>query len=75
MASDNEELNQAWADVASRLPEGWELSGLRCASTGLGPDQRSEEWIAVATGPEGEELRHQSADPVTALRGLVADTR
>ena len=32
-----------WAEVEEQLPPGWRLDGLRCASTGLTPEERSEE--------------------------------
>jgi hypothetical protein len=51
---------------------GWQVDGLRCASDGLAPDQRSDDWIAVALGPDGEERRVRDSDPFAALDGLVA---
>jgi hypothetical protein len=69
--SDTNELNRLWEEVEAQLPDGWSLHGLRCASTGLSPDQRSEEWIAVAVGPSGEERTSRAEEPETALRGLI----
>ena len=65
------DLTSVWAEVETRLPPGWTLDGLRCASTGLSPAQRSEDWIAVAAGPEGEVRTHRAAEPESALRGLA----
>jgi hypothetical protein len=69
--SDTNELNRLWEEVGAQLPDGWSLDGLRCASTGLSPDQRSEEWIAVAVGPSGEERTSRAEELETALRGLI----
>ena len=71
MSTDPSDLSGIWADTAASLPPGWELGGLRCASTGLTPEDRSEEWIAVATGPDGLEVKHQATEPRDALEGLV----
>jgi len=30
------------------MPLGWHLDSLRCTSTGLAPEQRSDRWVAVA---------------------------
>ena len=71
MSTDPSDLSRIWADTAASLPPGWELGGLRCASAGLTPEDRSEEWIAVATGPAGREVKYQAAEPREALEGLV----
>ena len=64
-------LTSVWAEVERELPAGWTLDGLRCASTGLSPDRRSDDWIAVAVGPEGEERTYRANEPDSALRGLA----
>jgi hypothetical protein len=64
-------LTRAWTTAQGRLPEGWALDGLRCASTGLSAESRSDEWVAVAVGPTGEQRSHQAADAVSALEGLA----
>ena len=64
------DLSGVWAEVEERLPPGWRLDGLRCASTSLAPADRSEEWVAVVVGPAGETRTNHAADPVDALRGL-----
>lgn len=69
----SERLGSAWASAQGRLPEGWTLEGLRCASTGLAEGQRSEDWVAVATSAGGAERTYRSSDPIAALDGLVAD--
>jgi hypothetical protein len=71
MSADPSDLARVWADTAASLPPGWELGGLRCASTGLTPEDRSEEWIVIATGPDGLEVKHQAAEPRDALEGLL----
>ena len=68
---DADDLAEAWRAAQARLPQGWTLEGLRCASTGLTPGQRSEDWVAVATGPSGEEQSHRAEDPRSALEGLA----
>ena len=72
MEADADGVTQAWADAEAGLPDGWHLDGLRCASAGLAPDLRSEEWIAVALGPDGVEQRHRASEPISALAGLVS---
>lgn len=65
------DLARVWAEVEERLPPGWRLDGLRCASTSLAPEDRSEEWVAVAIGPADETRRFRAANPDDALRGLT----
>ena len=67
-----DDLRAAWTQAQSRLPEGWQLEALRCASTSLHPEDRSDDWIAVALGPDGEERTARGEDPVLALAALVA---
>jgi len=69
--ADANELTEIWQQTQAALPAGWKLDSLRCASEGLAPDKRSADWIAVAVGPNGEELRARAADPVAALLRLV----
>ena len=69
-ASDN--LSVAWAEAQARLPEGSSLVGLRCASTGLGPGQRSDDWVAVAVGPDEAEREARAEDPIEALAALAS---
>lgn len=65
------DLAAVWDEIADRLPDGWSLDGLRCASTGLSEAQRSEDWVAVASGPDGEQREHRASQPIDALRGLA----
>lgn len=67
------DLGSAWQAAQARLPDGWQLESLRCASAGLDPADRSDDWIAVALGPDGEERRFRAADPVEALLGLAGE--
>jgi hypothetical protein len=62
---------EAWTTTQERLPDGWTLDSLRCASTGLEHGRRSEDWVAVAVGPSAEERTYQDADAFSALGGLV----
>ncbi len=52
-AEEPDKLARAWAATDAELPLGWGLDSLRCASTGLTPEARSAEWLAVAIGPGG----------------------
>ena len=72
---DPDALTRVWRATQANLPLGWTLDALRCASTGLLPDQRSGEWIAVALGPGGARQTHRAADPMAALTGLGAILR
>ena len=67
------DLSHVWGEVEERLPPGWRLDGLRCASTGLAAEDRSEDWVAVAGGPRGETRTHRAAEPGVALRGLTTE--
>ena len=70
---DSERLAAEWLRAAEALTPGWTLDSLRCASTGLSPDERSTDWVAVAVSSTRVERSHRAADPVAALDGLVAD--
>ncbi len=69
--TDRDTLATAWAVTQARLPEGWTLDGLRCASSGLGVDERSDDWIAVALGPGSGEREARASDPLEALAALA----
>jgi hypothetical protein len=69
--TDSDTVGTAWAAAQARLPEGWTLDGLLCASTGLGVDERSDDWIAVALGPRSEEREARAGDPIEALSALA----
>lgn len=72
-ASDQpDDLTIAWKRTQDRLPPGWTLDSLRCAST-LASGDRSDDWVAVAIEESGEEHRFRAADPVAALDGLRAE--
>ena len=75
VTDDLPDLTEAWNRAASALPDGWHLDSLRCASTGLEAAQRSDDWIAVAIGPAGEERSFRANDPVAALQGISETTR
>jgi hypothetical protein len=66
-----DDLTATWREVQAQLPPGWTLDGLRCASTGLAIGQRSDDWIAVAVGPQDQQREHRAQDPLGALRGLA----
>jgi hypothetical protein len=75
VSTESNELSEIWRKTQASLPAGWMLDSLRCASEGLAPDQRSDDWIAVALGPSGEERQARAADPVAALERLVPIVR
>ena len=64
------DLTDVWKEVQTQLPDGWILDGLRCASTGIRPEDRSDDWVAYATSPNGTSVTHRAATAVEALRGL-----
>lgn len=65
------DLTEAWGATATKLPPGWILDGLRCTSTGLGPEQRGDAWRAVAVGPNGTVIEGLAEGPVQALADLL----
>lgn len=69
------DLAAAWLEIQAQLPDGWTLESVRCASSGLAPGERSDDWVAMAVGPNGEERRSQASDPVGALAALAASFR
>lgn len=64
-------LTRTWVMAQSRLPEGWILSGLRCDLTDLATESHSDDWVATAVGPAGEQREHLASDAVSALDGLA----
>ncbi len=74
MDSFGDQLQRAWSATAQSLPPGWELS-LRCQSTGLAPELRSERWLAVAEGPSGTTLEGRGDSPIAALSDLAKRTQ
>jgi hypothetical protein len=71
MHDDPHDLTSAWRRAQAALPEGWTLDSLRCASSGLAEEERSDDWMAVAVGPDGQERRARAADPIAALEDLA----
>jgi len=69
---DADTLTAAWTTAEATLPAGWRLDSLRCASSGLEPDQRSTDWIAVAVGPGDAERTFRARDALSALSGLAS---
>ena len=69
------DLASTWVEVQATLPAGWTLDSLRCASESLAPQDRSDDWIAAATGPDGAERQARAADPVAALWMLAGSLR
>jgi len=68
MATD---LTTVWHEADAALPDGWHLDSLRCASASLRPDDRSDDWIAVAVDTLGAEQMARAATPELAIRELV----
>ena len=69
--SEDVDIAPIWRDVQAGMPVCWTVDSLRCASTGLGAEQRSEDWIAVALTPHGAEVQARAPTPVAALRALL----
>lgn len=70
-----ERVASAWNTAAGMLPDGWTLDSLRCASTSLAPADRSDDWIAQATGPTGHIREFRAPEPDQALLGLAEKVR
>ena len=70
MESSVGEVELTWNALLRSLGEGWDLS-LRCQSTGLAPEQRSEKWLALAEGPAGASLEGRGDDPIAAMADLL----
>ena len=68
-------LGVIWNEVEGGLAPCWHVDSLRCASIGLEPQQRSDEWIGMAVADDGREVRYQASTPAKALRGLTELTR
>jgi hypothetical protein len=68
---DHDDLLATWHAVEARLPDGWHLDGLRCASTGLDPASRSDDWCAAAIGPGGVRVERCAASAIGALTELA----
>jgi hypothetical protein len=63
------------ADAARRAFRRMRADGLTCASTGLGPEQRSDRWRAWAVGPNGEKIQAEDAGPIAAPRWRASRDR
>jgi hypothetical protein len=70
-----DEVSLKWTALNARLPAGWTLDSLRCTSTSLRPEDRSDDWVAVALGPDGQEQRFRASDPLAPVDGLAARLR
>jgi len=46
-----DQLLRQWEPTARAMPDGWTFDSIRCASVGLAPEERSDQWRAVALGP------------------------
>jgi hypothetical protein len=64
-------LGVIWNEVQSELAPGWHIDSLRCASIGLEPQQRSDEWIGMVVADDGRQVQSQASTPAKALRGLT----
>jgi hypothetical protein len=72
VTSEEFDIAPVWREVQAATPAGWSLDSLRCASTGLDADERSDDWIAVGVTPDGAEVMSSAATPAEALRALLA---
>jgi hypothetical protein len=69
----SDDLAAAWLRAQQRLTEDGGLDGLGCSSRGLAERDRSDDWIAVSTGPGGNERYHRGPDAIEALGGLATN--
>jgi hypothetical protein len=67
-----DQLTRAWNRAQDRLPDGWDLEGLRCAPTSTTRESHSDDWVAMAVGPAGDQRSHQADNAISALEGLAA---
>ena len=65
------DVARLYAAIASEMPDGWELQGLQCTSTGLQPHLRGSDWHAEACGPAGACIKVEARDPAEALVRLA----
>jgi hypothetical protein len=61
-----------WQRTQAALPDGWQLDSLRCASIGTARHQRSDDWLAVAIGPDAVAAIGRGIDPAAAMADLLA---
>jgi hypothetical protein len=71
MAERPDDLAAAYLTTELALPPGWQLDGLRCASTGLSPGERSHEWRAVGRTSDGRSVQGRGREPRAALADLL----
>lgn len=71
----DETLATKWAATEAAMPRPWRLDSLRCASTGLAAEERSERWVAVALDAAGHVAEAEAASPEEALDALVQAVR
>jgi len=67
-----DELGRRYLALQQSLPAGWLLDGVRCASSGLKPDQRSDAWQAVARAADGASITGSGLTAFAALDDLQA---
>jgi hypothetical protein len=69
------QLTVLWHMADAAKPDGWELMGLRCTSTGLATAARSDRWLAEACGPADGCVRIESHSAEDALQQLTTRLR
>jgi hypothetical protein len=66
------QLAAAYRATEAALPEGLRLDGLCCASTGLGPEERSDEWRALAADRQAQPLKdEETTSPRRPAQGVA----
>jgi hypothetical protein len=68
-------LTELWLMADSAKPHGWELMGLRCTSSVMAADARSDRWLAEACGPAEGCVRIESHSAEDALQQLTTRLR
>jgi hypothetical protein len=71
--NDAPDLGELWEYAATVLPAGWRLDALQCASIGLEPSQRSDDWTAVALDPDDRPVRVTASTPRAAIDRMAAE--
>jgi hypothetical protein len=69
------QLTALWRMADAAKPPDWELMGLRCTSSGLAPDSRSDRWLAEACGPADGCVKVESHSAEDALQQLTGRLR
>jgi hypothetical protein len=68
-------MTEAWVRMEAALPLEWHLDALRCTSTGSLTALTPDHWLAVAVGPDDEQLEGEGSSAEQALAHLAVKLR